>query len=91
MDYQDTKNEVPYYQTLDENALGQKYRRPTDNYLTQTTNGTRTPPNQRREGTLSQRHVKLDDILADSRKLTAAEIGTVINCDDPIACLKGGA
>lgn len=91
MDYQDTNNEIPYYQTLDENALGRKYRRPTDNYVTKTTNGTLVPRNQKRQGTLAQRHIKLSDIVAESRKLTTAEIGSVIVCDDPTTCLKGGS
>lgn len=90
MDYQDVENEVPYYQSTDDEAfLGQKYRQSTDHFVTHTTNGTRTPHNQGRQGTLAQRHSTLQDILAGSRELTSEEIGSVIVCDDAIKCLKG--
>lgn len=92
MDYQDIDNEIPFYQALNDPALlGQNFRRPTDNYPTSTTNGTKTPRNQNREGTLAQRHSTIQEILGESRELTADEIGSVISCEDPIACLQGDA
>lgn len=75
MQYQDEKNEMPFYPIGAEDGLGKQYRSPTDNFITTEPNGTAVPPNAELQGGWEQRNVTLAEILANSRPLTDAELG----------------
>lgn len=86
MQYQFTANEIPYYPPGAMEGLGQEYRSATDNYVYHATNGTETPGNGGRMGTLVQRYATLKDVMKTARNVTEKEIGTIVNCSAPDYC-----
>ncbi|KAI1292988.1 arylsulfatase [Xylaria venustula] len=72
MAYQYRPNEIPYWP---ENVgLGEAYRKPTDNYISTSPQGTRVV-SQGSFGTAAQRHVQLSDILKTAKELTPDQLG----------------
>ncbi|KAI1210551.1 arylsulfatase [Annulohypoxylon truncatum] len=74
MEYQDITNEAPY---LPQNpGLGMAYRKPTDNYYTPSVKlSALIVGNAKDQGGPEQRNVTLAQIMAQSMKLTQAQIG----------------
>lgn len=75
MMYQDIKNEKPFYPPLSETgALGQKYRKSTDNYQSEGEGGTRYLESPGSYGSWEQRHATLADIEESAREVAGGEI-----------------
>lgn len=75
MMYQDIENEKPFYPPLSETgALGQKYRKSTDNYQSEGEGGTRYLESPGSYGSWEQRHATLADIEKSAREVADGEI-----------------
>ncbi|KAI0473343.1 arylsulfatase [Xylariaceae sp. FL0804] len=85
MDYQYAPNEGPYYPPASV-SLGRAWRSDTDNFPAHKTNGTQTPGNNARQGTLAQKGVSLETIMLSARNVTDDEIGVTSVCGAPDYC-----
>ncbi|KAK2030578.1 hypothetical protein LX32DRAFT_681668 [Colletotrichum zoysiae] len=74
--YQDIKNEAPFYPSYAAEALGSADRRPTDNFISSNPGVAFRDNNYYEYGTAAQRNATLEQIYANARNLTAEEIAT---------------
>ncbi|KAK2036315.1 hypothetical protein LZ31DRAFT_616350 [Colletotrichum somersetense] len=75
MQYQDIKNEEPFYPSSAAEGLGYANRRPTDNFISSNPGVASRDNNY--YGTAAQRNATLEQIYANARNLTAGEIATL--------------
>lgn len=78
MEYQSEDNEKPFYPPGAENGLGKAFRLATDDWVTSNVSVASVAPNAVPAGGAQQRHATPKQLMADTHKLSDAELGNVI-------------
>lgn len=83
MQYQDVRNEQPYYPPGADTDLGQAYRKSTDNWQSSSPGTPGVKPNEKPAGGIEQRFAGIEELMRDVHVLTDEETGPLVPAEGP--------